>query len=102
MPHYSATAIQEWERAISCKRKCHFEESKTTMWLIGFDDSSLVIDRLCAETAKEGTAVVCFCFDFAARNEQSPVYMLGSLLGDTSTSKRENIMENHKNIGYFL
>jgi len=48
--------------------------------LTDWDDSSLVIDKLCNETAEEDTAVACFYFDFAARNEQSPVNMLGSLL----------------------
>ena len=48
--------------------------------LISLDDSSLIIDKLCDEAAEEDTAVVCFYFDFAARNEQSPVNMLGSLL----------------------
>ena len=45
-----------------------------------FGDSSLVIDKLCDETVDEDTVVTCFYFDFAARNEQSPVNMLGSLL----------------------
>ena len=50
-------------------------------WLIvGCDYRSLVVDRLCDEAAKEDTAVACFYFDFAARNEQSPENMLGSLL----------------------
>ena len=44
------------------------------------DDSSLVIDKLCDDAVEEDTAVACFYFDFAARNEQSPVNMLGSLL----------------------
>ena len=48
--------------------------------LIRYDNSSLVIDKLCDEAAEEDTAVACFYFDFAARNEQSPVNMLGSLL----------------------
>ena len=48
--------------------------------LISLNDSSLIIDKLCDEAAEEDTAVVCFYFDFAARNEQSPVNMLGSLL----------------------
>jgi len=48
--------------------------------LIGCDNSSLVIDKLCDEAAEEDTAVTCFYFDFAARNEQSPINMLGSLL----------------------
>ena len=48
--------------------------------LTDWDDSSLVIDRLCDEIGEEDTAVACFYFDFASRNEQSPVNMLGSLL----------------------
>ena len=48
--------------------------------LIGCDNSSLVIDKLCDEAREGDTAVMCFYFDFAARNEQSPVNMLGSLL----------------------
>ena len=48
--------------------------------LIDCDNSSLVMDKLCDETGEEDTAVLCFDFDFAARNEQSPVNMLGSLL----------------------
>jgi len=35
---------------------------------------------LCDESAGEDTAVACFYFDFAARNEQSPANVLGSLL----------------------
>jgi len=42
--------------------------------------SSLVIDKLCNEAVEGDPTVVCFYFDFAARNEQSPVNMLGSLL----------------------
>jgi len=48
--------------------------------LIGHDNSSLVIDKLCDEAVEEVPTVACFYFDFAARNEQSPVNMLGSLL----------------------
>jgi len=48
--------------------------------LIGCDNSSLVIDKLCDEAREGDIAVMCFYFDFAARNEQSPVNMLGSLL----------------------
>ena len=43
-------------------------------------DSSQVIDMLCDEAVEEDTAVACFYFDFAARSEQSPVNMLGSIL----------------------
>jgi len=39
-----------------------------------------VIDKLCDEAVEDDTAVACFYFDFASRNEQSPVNMLGSLL----------------------
>ena len=35
---------------------------------------------MCDESAEEDTAVGCFYFDFAARNEQSPANVLGSLL----------------------
>ena len=48
--------------------------------LTGCDNSSLIIDKLCDEAREEDTAVLCFYFDFAARSEQSPVNMLGSLL----------------------
>ena len=47
--------------------------------LIGCD-SSLVIDKLCDEAIEGDPTVACFYFDFAARNEQSPANMLGSLL----------------------
>ena len=39
-----------------------------------------MIDKLCDEAEEEDTAVMCFYFDFDARNEQSPVNILGSLL----------------------
>ena len=48
--------------------------------LIGCDNSSQVIDKLCDEAVEGDATVVCFYFDFASRNEQSPVNMLGSLL----------------------
>ena len=48
--------------------------------LTGCDNSSLVVDRLCDESVEGDTAIACFYFDFAARNEQSPLNMLGSLL----------------------
>jgi len=48
--------------------------------LTGCNDSSLVVDRLCDESVEGDTAVACFYFDYAARSEQSPVNMLGSLL----------------------
>jgi len=60
--------------------------------LIGCDGSSLVIDKLCDEAVEGDPTVVCFYFDFAARNEQSPVNMLGSLLRQC-VSGREGIPE---------
>ena len=39
-----------------------------------------MIDKLCDEAVEGDPIVACFYFDFAARNEQSPVNMLGSLL----------------------
>ena len=48
--------------------------------LTDWDDSSLVIDKLCDDAVEEDTAVACFYFDFASRNQQSAVNMLGSLL----------------------
>ena len=57
--------------------------------LIDCDDSSLVIDKLCNEAVEEDPTVACFYFDFAARNEQSPVNMLGSLLRQLVSGGRE-------------
>ena len=42
--------------------------------------SSLVVDRLCDKAKEQNIAVACFYVDFAAREEQSPTNMLGSLL----------------------
>jgi len=58
----------------------HRCEKWEKLLLIGCDDSSLVIDKLCDEAVEGDPTVTCFYFDFAARNEQSPVNMLGSLL----------------------
>ena len=57
--------------------------------LIGYDHSSLVIDRLCDEAVKGDPTVACFYFDFAARNEQSPINMLGSLLRQLASGQRK-------------
>ena len=46
---------------------------------MSLDDSSLVVDRL-RDQMKEDTAVTCLYFDLAARNEQSPAHILGSML----------------------
>jgi len=77
---YFAMGIQEWGRAISRKRGCIIAGIQRILLLICCDGSSLVIDKLCDEAGEGGPTVACFYFDFAARNEQSPVNMLGSLL----------------------
>ena len=68
--------------------------------LIRCDDSSLVIDKLCDEAVQGDLTVACFYFDFAARNEQSPVNMLGSLLRQLVSGQRkipEAIAEDFQN-----
>jgi len=40
------------------------------------DVSSLVIDSLCDQARGQNVAVVCFCFNFVARKEQSSASML--------------------------
>jgi len=48
-----------------------------------------VIDKLCDEAAEGDPTIVCFYFDFAARNEQSPLNMLGSLLRQLVSGEEE-------------
>jgi len=48
--------------------------------LTSCDFSSLVIDKLGDEAKGRNTAVTCFYFDYAVREEQSLANMLGSLL----------------------
>ena len=48
--------------------------------LISINDSSLVVDRLCDKAKEQNIAVACFYVDFAAREEQSPTNVLGSIL----------------------
>src|SRR5205807_2124183 len=43
------------------------------------DTSSLVVDRLCDRAKGKNIAIACFYVDFAAREEQSPTNMLGSI-----------------------
>ena len=50
------------------------------MGLLTRSDSSLVVDKLCDMAGERNAAVSCFYVDFAAREEQSPTNMLGSLL----------------------
>ena len=77
---YFATAIQEWERVISRKSACIVARNPRILLLTGCNVSSLIIDKLCDEAVDGDPTVTCFYLDFAARNEQSPVNMLGSLL----------------------
>ena len=61
-------------------RECIVAGNQRILLLTDCANSSLVIDKLCDEAVEGNPIVVCFYFDFAARNEQSPVNMLGSLL----------------------
>jgi len=81
--------IQEWGRAISRKRVCIIAGIQRILWLTSCDDSSLVIDKLCDEAVEGDPTVVCFYFDFAARNKQSPLKMLGSLLRQLVSGEEE-------------
>ena len=102
---YFATAIREWERAISRKRIYPCGESKNTI-AKRRGDSSLVIDKLCDEAVEGNPTVLCFYFDFAARNEQSPINMLGSLLrqlvsgqGEIPETIVQNFRKEKRSIG---
>ena len=55
-------------------------EEKRDSVLTGRNVSSLVVDRLRDEARGQNTAVTCFYFDFAAREEQSAASVLGSVL----------------------
>jgi len=57
-----------------------FGREKSESILTRYDDSSLVVDRLCGQASGHNTAVTCFYFDFAARKEQSATSMLGSMV----------------------
>ena len=57
------------------------------------DDSSLVVDRLADQNRGQNTSVICFYFDFAARNQQTATSMLGSLLKQV-ISGMERVPEN--------
>ena len=74
------------------------------MLLTSSDTSSLVVDRLCDKAREENIAIACFYVDFAAREEQSPTNMLGSLLkqivGGLGTIPEEirETFQNHKKV----
>ena len=86
---YFVTATQEWGRAISCKRASIMAGNQRILLLIDFNNSSLVIDKLCDEAVEGDPLVLCFYFDFAARNQQSPVNMFGSLLKQLVSGEQE-------------
>ena len=44
------------------------------------DTSSLVVDRLCDKANGQNISIACLYVDFGAREEQTPINMLGSLL----------------------
>ena len=48
--------------------------------LTGSDGSSVVVDYLCDQVMEQDITVACFYYDFASREAQSPINMLGSLL----------------------
>jgi len=68
--------------------------------------SSLVVDKLCDKAREENIAVACFYVDFAAREEQSPTNILGSLLkqiigglGTIPEEIRQTFQDHKKVIG---
>ena len=68
--------------------------------------SSLVVDRLCDKAGEQNIAVACFYVDFAAREEQSPTNILGSLLkqivgglGTIPEEIRQAFLDHKKVIG---
>jgi len=79
MLHYFATAIRQSARPISGEKQLS-GRNRRVVALISIGASSLVVDRLCDRAGEQNIAVACFYVDFAAREEQSPTNMLGSLL----------------------
>jgi len=56
------------------------EEGVRIAVLMSGGTSSLVVDTLCDKAREKNIAVACFYVDFAAREEQCPTNILGSLL----------------------
>jgi len=79
MLYYFATAIRQSARPISGEKQLS-GRNRRVVALISIGASSLVVDRLCDRAGEQNIAVACFYVDFAAREEQSPTNMLGSLL----------------------
>jgi len=74
-----ATGIRGLARHLSGNKDYSPREERKLV-LTGYDDSSLVVDRLCDQARGQNTAVSCFYFDFAARKEQTATRMLSSLV----------------------
>ena len=55
-------------------------EKQSKQLLTGSDGSSVVVDYLCDQVIEQDITVACFYYDFASREAQSPINMLGSLL----------------------
>jgi len=72
--------IRGWVRHSLGNQDYSLLSQKSGRILIGGDDSSLVVDRLCDQAIGQSSAVTCFYSDFAVQKEQSAASMLGSLL----------------------
>jgi len=57
-----------------------YSENQNIAVLTCSDTSSLVVDKLCDTAGERNITVSCFYVDFAAREEQTPTNILGSLL----------------------
>ena len=55
-------------------------EKQRKQLLTGSNGSSVVVDYLCDQVMEQDITVACFYYDFASREAQSPINMLGSLL----------------------
>jgi len=60
-----------------------------TLLLTGDDGSSVVVDYLCDQAIERDMAVACFYYDFASREAQTPINMLGSLVKQLLTGLGE-------------
>ena len=76
---YFATVVRLLARPISGERQSRVKNGKVVI-LMCSNISSLVVDVLCDGVKEQNIAVACFYVDFAAREEQSPTNLLGSLL----------------------
>ena len=79
IPFYFAMEIRGSAKHLSGDKDYSPRREGSEPVLIGLDDSSLVVDRLC-DQMRGNTAVTYFYFDFTAYEEQSVTHVLGSLL----------------------